>query len=85
MARLSDPHTAAAEFFINVSDNREFDFQSKSRQGWGYTVFGEVIRGMDIVDDIARSSTRRQGGFRDLPREPVVITIAYQTDQLPAK
>jgi len=85
MARLADPHTAAAEFFINVSDNREFDFQSKSRQGWGYTVFGEVIGGMDIVDDIARSSTRRQGAFRDLPREPVVITIAYQTDQLPAK
>ena len=85
MARLADPHTAAAEFFINVSDNRDFDFRSKSREGWGYTVFGEVIRGMDVVDDIARLATRRQGEFRDLPREPVVITIAYQTDQLPAK
>lgn len=85
MARLADPHTAAAEFFINVSDNRDFDYRNKTREGWGYAVFGEVIQGMDIVDDIARLSTRREGQFRDLPREPVVITIAYQTDQLPAR
>jgi peptidyl-prolyl cis-trans isomerase B (cyclophilin B) len=83
MARLEDPNTAAAEFFINVEDNATFDHTGKTRRGWGYAVFGEVVRGMDVVDEIAEAPTTREDELRFLPREPVVIGLAYETDQLP--
>jgi len=78
LARLDDPHSATAEFFINVRDNRDLDFVSYKRDEWGFAVFGEVINGMNIVDEIARVDTRRAGILRDFPREPVVIYRAYR-------
>ena len=73
MARTSAPHSATAQFFINVSDNSFLDFKSESAQGWGYAVFGRVVAGMDIVDAIERVSTGRKGGHDDVPLEDVVI------------
>ena len=75
MARTDDPHSANAQFFINVVDNERLDPQKKSRQGrWGYAVFGKVIEGMDVVDKIASANTGAQGPFQsDVPLVPVVI------------
>jgi peptidyl-prolyl cis-trans isomerase B (cyclophilin B) len=73
MARTSAPHSATAQFFINVTDNSFLDFKSESPQGWGYAVFGRVVAGMDIVDAIERVSTGRKGGHDDVPLEDVVI------------
>ena len=75
MARTDDPHSANAQFFINVVDNERLDPQKKSRQGrWGYAVFGKVIEGMDVVDKIASAKTGAQGPFQsDVPLVPVVI------------
>ncbi len=73
MARTSAPHSATAQFFINVSDNSFLDFKSESPQGWGYAVFGRVVAGMDIVDAIERVGTGRKGGHDDVPLEDVVI------------
>ncbi|MDR3351802.1 MAG: peptidyl-prolyl cis-trans isomerase [Zoogloeaceae bacterium] len=71
MARLPDPHSASAQFFINLVDNRNLDFPSFD--GWGYTVFGKVTEGMDVVDKIAKSATGRQGPHENVPREPIII------------
>ncbi len=80
MARTSDPHSANAQFFINLRDNHFLDFRSKTPQGWGYAVFGKVIRGMDVVDKIASIPTRTvmspYGVMRDVPGKPVVIVEA---------
>ena len=74
MARTMDPHSATAQFFINVKDNTFLDFTSKSPRGWGYTVFGRVIKGMDTVDRIRSVATGPGGPFpTDAPREPVII------------
>jgi len=74
MARLSDPHTGAAQFFINLADNRSLDPQSDR---WGYAVFGYVIEGIDVVDKIAAIPTGPGGPFpRDVPVSPVVLTKA---------
>jgi len=73
MARTSDPNSATAQFFINVKDNSFLDFTSKTSQGWGYCVFGQVIEGMDVVDKIATVSTTNSGGFQDVPQVDVVI------------
>lgn len=75
MARTDDPHSANAQFFINVADNPRLDPQKKGRQGrWGYTVFGEVIEGMDVVDKIVSGQTGAQGPFQsDVPLVPIVI------------
>jgi peptidyl-prolyl cis-trans isomerase B (cyclophilin B) len=73
MARTSAPHSATAQFFINVTDNTFLDFKSESQQGWGYAVFGRVVAGMDVVDAIERVSTGRKGGHDDVPLEDVVI------------
>jgi cyclophilin family peptidyl-prolyl cis-trans isomerase len=78
LARLDDPHSARGEFFINVRDNRDLDFSSYRRDGWGYAVFGEIIEGMDVVDEISRRDTRRAGILREFPRDPVVIYRAYR-------
>ena len=73
MARTSDPHSATAQFFINVKDNKFLNFSGKSAQGWGYAVFGRVTEGMDVVNAIKGVSTASRGPFDDVPVESVVI------------
>lgn len=73
MARTSDPHSATAQFFINVKDNDFLNFSSPSPQGWGYTVFGKVVDGMDVVRKIEQVSTGNRAGHGDVPTENVVI------------
>jgi len=70
MARTSDPHSAGAQFFINVKDNDFLNFSAPTRQGWGYCVFGKVIEGMDVVDAIKGVATGRQ----DVPNDVIEIT-----------
>ena len=77
MARTSDPNSATSQFFINVGDNKRLDFKSADPQGYGYTVFGKVIAGMDVVDKIAKGATGAGGKFpTDVPVERVVIKSA---------
>ena len=73
MARTSDPHSATAQFFINVADNDFLNHRGRTPQGWGYAVFGRVVEGMDTVDRIAAVKTGSRGRFQDVPRETVVI------------
>ena len=76
MARTNDPHSATSQFFINLVNNDFLDFRSKTPQGWGYTVFGKVTAGMDVVNRIAKSRTGYIGGMQDVPMEPIVIQKA---------
>ena len=76
MARTPDPHSASAQFFINVKDNAFLDFSSETPQGWGYAVFGEVVEGMDVVNEIKGVSTTFRMGHQDVPAEDVVIQKA---------
>jgi peptidyl-prolyl cis-trans isomerase B (cyclophilin B) len=76
MARTSDPHSATAQFFINVADNGFLNHTAPSGQGWGYCVFGKVVEGFDIVDKIKAVPTGRQGMHQDVPETDVVITRA---------
>ena len=82
MARTSDPHSATAQFFINVADNDFLNHRGRTPQGWGYAVFGRVVEGMDTVDRIAALETGSRGSFQDVPRETVVIqkTWVHQDD-----
>ena len=73
MARTSDPHSATAQFFINTSNNDFLDHKSKDAQGWGYTVFGKVVEGLDVIKKIEAVSTGTNGSFGDVPVEDVVI------------
>ncbi len=73
MARTSAPHSATAQFFINVADNNFLNFRDESLQGWGYCVFAEVVEGMDVVDKIKAVSTGRSGMHQDVPKDDVVI------------
>ncbi|WP_144206552.1 peptidylprolyl isomerase [Shewanella donghaensis] len=73
MARTSDPHSATAQFFINVSDNTFLDFKAETSQGWGYCVFAEVVDGMDIVEKMKSISTGNRGMHQDVPLEAVII------------
>lgn len=73
MARTQAPHSATAQFFINVADNDFLNFSGESMQGWGYCVFAEVVEGMDVVDKIKGVSTGRSGMHRDVPKEDVII------------
>jgi len=73
MARTGDPHSATGQFFINHKDNDFLNHTSETSQGWGYAVFGSVIDGMDIVDQIALSTTSTVGGYADAPLEPTMI------------
>ena len=73
MARTNDPHSATAQFFINVKDNGFLDHTSPSPQGWGYAVFGKVVDGMDVVRSIEKVQTGNRGGHGDVPNENVVI------------
>ncbi|MGE0483108.1 MAG: peptidylprolyl isomerase [Gammaproteobacteria bacterium] len=76
MARTQDPHSASAQFFINVVDNDFLDHQGKTPRGWGYAVFGRVVDGMSVVDDIAAVETGNVEGMADVPLEAVVIEHA---------
>ncbi|RZI81001.1 MAG: peptidyl-prolyl cis-trans isomerase [Rubrivivax sp.] len=76
MARTSDPHSASAQFFINGTDNDFLNFKSESGSGWGYAVFGKVVEGQDVVDQIEKVKTGNKGGHGDVPLEDVVITKA---------
>jgi peptidyl-prolyl cis-trans isomerase B (cyclophilin B) len=78
MARTSDPHSATAQFFINVADNDFLDYKGPSPQGWGYCVFGKVTGGQDIVDRIKGVATGTSGFHQDVPREDVVIRKAEE-------
>ena len=76
MARTSDPHSATSQFFINVSDNDCLNHTVPSGQGWGYAVFGRVVKGFDVIDRIAKVKTGSSRGFQDVPKEDVVIEKA---------
>jgi peptidyl-prolyl cis-trans isomerase B (cyclophilin B) len=80
MARTQDPHSATAQFFINVGDNDFLNHTSKTMQGWGYAVFAEVVDGMDVVNAIKAMSTTRRGMHADVPAEDVIIERAYLKD-----
>lgn len=76
MARTMDPHSATAQFFINVKDNTFLDHTAPTPQGWGYAVFGEVVDGMDVVDEIRVVATTSKAGHQDVPAEDVIIEKA---------
>lgn len=76
MARTMDPHSASAQFFINVKDNDFLNHSSKTPQGWGYAVFGQVIEGMDVVETIKAVPTGNKMGHQDVPKENIVIEKA---------
>jgi len=76
MARTSDPHSATAQFFINIADNAFLNHTSPSSQGWGYAVFGKVVDGKDVVDKIKGVETGRQGFHDDVPKADIVISKA---------
>jgi peptidyl-prolyl cis-trans isomerase B (cyclophilin B) len=78
MARTSAPHSATAQFFINVADNDFLNFKSESAQGWGYAVFGKVVEGTEVVDKIKGLKTGRKGFHDDVPLEDVVISKAVE-------
>lgn len=73
MARTGDPHSATAQFFINVKDNDFLNFSSETPQGWGYAVFGKVTEGMDVVEKIKGVATTTKGPYQDVPQEAVII------------
>lgn len=80
MARTNDPHSATAQFFINVKDNDFLNFSSESVNGWGYCVFGKVSEGMDVVEKIKNVRTGNSGYHQDVPVEPVVIESVEITE-----
>ena len=75
MARTSDPHSATAQFFINVSDNNFLD-KAQAQDGWGYAVFGKVVDGMDVINKIKAVATGTSGFHRDVPKDTVLIESA---------
>jgi len=78
MARTSDPHSATAQFFINLADNAFLDYKGPSPQSYGYCVFGKVAGGANVVDRIAGVATGRSGGHENVPEQDVVITRAEE-------
>ena len=76
MARTNDPHSATAQFFINVANNEFLNFKSPTPSGWGYCVFGQVVEGTEVVDAIKGVKTGRSGFHQDVPVEDVIITAA---------
>ena len=76
MARTSDPHSATAQFFINVADNAFLNFKAANPNGWGYCVFGKVVEGTDVVDKIKGVKTGTSGLHQDVPKEDVIIERA---------
>ncbi|MFC5427725.1 peptidylprolyl isomerase [Paraburkholderia denitrificans] len=80
MARTNDPHSASAQFFINVADNDFLNHSSPSPQGWGYAVFGKVVEGLEVVDKIKKVKTGSKGFHQDVPVDDVVIEKAVIVD-----
>ncbi|MFK5913773.1 MAG: peptidylprolyl isomerase [Woeseiaceae bacterium] len=80
MARTPDPHSASSQFFINLKDNNFLNFTSADAQGFGYCVFGKVVEGMDVVDEITNVKTGTTGGHQDVPTEDVVIESVEVVD-----
>jgi len=76
MARTPNPHSASSQFFININDNHFLNFSSETSQGWGYCVFGRVVKGKKVVDKIKQVETGSQGGHQDVPVKDVVILSA---------
>ena len=76
LARTSDPHSATAQFFVNVVDNDFLNHQEKSPRGWGYAVFGRITEGMDVIDAIVALPTKQHGPHGDVPQEEIIITRA---------
>lgn len=76
MARTNDPHSASSQFFINVADNAFLDHTSPTPQGWGYCVFGKVVDGMDVVDNIKGQPTTSRAGHQDVPVDDILIEKA---------
>ncbi|MDR2880611.1 MAG: peptidyl-prolyl cis-trans isomerase [Azoarcus sp.] len=76
MARTNDPHSATAQFFINVADNDFLDFRAPDPQSWGYCVFGHVSDGLDVIDQIRKVATGNKGFHQDVPKEDVLIERA---------
>jgi cyclophilin family peptidyl-prolyl cis-trans isomerase len=87
MARTMEPHSATAQFFINVADNDFLDHRDKTPRGWGYAVFGKVVKGMNVIDKIRKVQTGPGGVFpKDVPQPPVVINkMTILNDSAPAK
>lgn len=85
MARTSDPHSASAQFFINVADNSFLNHKNKTSQGWGYAVFGKVTDGMDVVNRIKQCKTGYVAGHQDVPVDEVIINSTIVTYDDPAK
>ena len=81
MARTSAPHSASAQFFINVTDNANLDFTSETPHGWGYAVFGQVTEGLDVVLTIEEVATGNHGMHQNVPLEPVIIQKATLLEQ----
>jgi cyclophilin family peptidyl-prolyl cis-trans isomerase len=81
MARTSDPHSASSQFFINVADNKFLNYRESTVQGYGYTVFGKVVSGMDVVEKMAKAPTGAGGPFpKDVPVEKILIKSAKVVD-----
>ena len=80
MARTMEPHSASAQFFINIKDNDFLNHTAKDSQGWGYAVFAKVTSGMDVVDKIKGVSTTNAGGHQDVPAADVMINKAVWVD-----
>jgi peptidyl-prolyl cis-trans isomerase B (cyclophilin B) len=76
MARTSDPHSASAQFFINTTNNAFLDHRAKTPEGWGYCVFGRVVAGMDVVEEIEEVRTTRRAGHQDVPEQVILIERA---------
>lgn len=85
MARTSDPHSASAQFFINVGNNDFLDFREKTQRAWGYAVFGRVIKGMDTVKSITQVPTTTVGYFENVPAKPIIIQQAVILDETDSK
>lgn len=85
MARTADPHSATAQFFINVSENDFLDFKSPDDKGYGYTVFARVTSGMDVVQKMLQIPTSTVGPHQNVPRTPIVIERARLLEDAPAK
>ena len=80
MARTGEPHSASSQFFINVADNGFLNHSGKNMQGWGYAVFGKVVDGMDVIDNIKGTATENRGGHQDVPVDSIEITETTISD-----
>ena len=81
MARTTDPHSATSQFFINVADNKVLNHTAKTPKGWGYAVFGQVVQGREVVDQIKAVPTGNRDGYQNVPLTPVVIVKAMVAEK----